>query len=104
MSSLVLYDVENNTFLEIIYDVLNRYNYILDYHQIYDECLELMTDNGIRVVTYRGVKMPMMRALDILLDILSFEHIVYMDGNTVKNPFQQILFDDLFDEGENDYE
>lgn len=94
---LYLADIENNTFIEIIKDYYNDLYEIPDIHEIHDGCLEFMFDNAKRVVTYRGIKLSMMDALDILEDILIMEFFLFRKNGEIIDGRQAVLFPDLYE-------
>lgn len=97
-NSLILKDIENNTFVEIIKDCYSARNGVPEFQIIWDDCLELMTDNCISTVTYKGIRMSRHNALDILEDILQMEGFVYRRDRIYINPFQLQMFDeDLYE-------
>jgi len=97
---LILQDMENNTLVSIISHCYKacilRKGSSPELSEISDECLEYVTDYGIRMVTYCGARLSSIEAIDIMLaDILNQEGFIYTMGNIYMNPHQLIMFDEL---------
>jgi len=98
-------DTENNTFVEIVssnYIVcINRrikkgQTIVPEYYEISDECLEFIADHGIKTVTWNGMILNAMSALDLSLkDVLEDEGFIFEYNREIVNPYQQIMFEDL---------
>ena len=103
--SLILQDTENNTLVDIVASsymicINNRIRkgqaIIPEFYEISDECLEYVIDNGIKTVTWKGMRLNSMSALDLSLrDILEDEGFIYEHGRKIINPYQLIMFEDL---------
>lgn len=103
MNSIILRDEENNTFLEIINECyMNRIRYKRekgdyrppDLFEISDECLEFVTDYGIRTVTYRGIITTSIMAIDVMLkDVLLNEGYVFGEQGSYYYPHRIKVFD-----------
>lgn len=97
---LILQDMENNTLVSIIShcykECILRKGSAPELSEISDECLEYVTDYGIRMVTYCGARLSSIEAIDIMLaDILNQEGFIYKLGSIYVNPHQLIMFDEL---------
>lgn len=95
-NSLILKDIENNTFIEIIKNSYSHRDNIPEFQVVWDDCFECMVDNCINTVTYKGIRMSRHNALDILEDVLQAEGFVYRRDRIYINPFQLQMFDDDF--------
>lgn len=97
---LILQDMENNTLVSIIShcykECIRRKGSTPDLSEISDECLEYVTDYGIRMVTYCGARMSAIGAIDVMLiNILNEEGFIYKIGSRFINPHQLTMFDEL---------
>ena len=97
---LILQDIENNTLVSIIIhcykECISRKGSAPELSEISDECLEYVTDYGIRMVTYCGARLSSIESIDLLLvDILDNEGFIYKIGNIFVNPHQLTMFDEL---------
>lgn len=98
---LILQDMENNTLVSVIShcykECIRRKGSTPELSEISDECLEYVTDYGIRMVTYCGARISAIEAIDIMLaDILDQQGFIYKIGNLFINPHQLTMFDELF--------
>ncbi len=97
---LILQDMENNTLVSIIShcykERIRQKGSTPELSEISDECLEYVTDYGIRMVTYCGARMSAIEAIDLMLiDILNQQGFIYKVGNIFVNPHQLTMFDEL---------
>lgn len=104
---LILDDIENNSFAEIVESCyiacINRKikedsRVVPNFYEISDECLEFVCDNAIKTVTWNGVRIHAMTALDLCLrDVLIDRGLIFEENKRLINPYQIVMFEDLYD-------
>lgn len=102
---LILSDVENNSFPQIVEccyiacinrRISHQKNVIPSFYEISDECLEFVCDNAIKTVTWCGAVINAMTAIDLSLkDALIDRGLIFEENHIIINPYQIVMFDEL---------
>lgn len=103
--AIIVDDAENNTFANIVEScyitcinrhIKNEQRIIPHFFEISDECLEFVCDNAIKTVTWNGMRINSMTAIDLSLkDILMELGLIFEENHCIINPYQIIMFEEL---------